>query len=279
MPPVATAYLRPMRGGSQTHLLGASDGHHYVVKLANNPQGRRVLVNEYLAWRILEYLKIPAQPASLIDIPADFLAATNTPEPRLGITLGRSFTPPLPGFHFGSRFPGSPLTTLVHDVIAENSLPMCRNLEHFWAILLFDKWTANSDSRQSVFFRALLADIKPEDPAARGLITSFIDHGFCFNGPYWDFPDRPLAGLYHLRRVYLQVRGWAQFEPWLERIRSFPARVLDEAIREMPQTWFDEADLNHLPRLCETLLRRREKVPRLIEDLKDRHPDTFPYWS
>ena len=31
MPVTATAWLRPLRGGSQTHLLAASDGHHYVV--------------------------------------------------------------------------------------------------------------------------------------------------------------------------------------------------------------------------------------------------------
>jgi hypothetical protein len=283
MPPIATAYLRPMRGGSQTHLLGASDGHHYVVKLANNPQGRRVLVNEYLAWRILEYLKIPAQPASLIEISQDFLHTVNQEQQRLGITLGRSFSPPAPGWHFGSRYPGSPATTLVHDIIAENSLPLCRNLNHFWGILLFDKWTANADARQSIFYRTKLEELDTPghavEPGARGLISSFIDHGFCFNGPYWDFPDRPGAGLYYLRRVYLQVRGWAQFEPWMERIRSFPPHILDEALREMPQEWFDEADTAQLPKLCETLLRRRDRVPRLIEDLRDKFPEIFPYWN
>jgi hypothetical protein len=272
-----------MRGGSQTHVLEGSDGHFYVVKMRHNPQGRRVLANEYLAWRILEHLKIPAQPGALIELPADFIASVNEGNPRLGVTLGRRFTPPDPGWHFGSRYPGPPNITLVHDVIAEDSLGLCRNLQHFWGVLLFDKWTANSDSRQSVFYRAKLADLAPDpdsaDPTIRGMITSFIDHGFCFNGPYWDFPDRAGAGLYHLRRVYLQIRGWRQFEPWIERIRAFPETVLERALREMPQDWFDAADEAALPQVCEVLLRRREKVPRLIEDLKDKHPDVFPYWN
>ncbi len=282
MPVSATQYVRAMRGGAQTHLLEASDGHHYVVKFSNNPQGRRILVNEFLSCRILEHLKIPTQAGEVVEITPEFIERTNTPAERLGITLGRSFKPPEAGWHFGSRYPGPPNLTLVHDFIAEDSLALCRNLPHFWGVLLFDKWTANGDSRQSIFYRAKVGEIAPDpaaiDPNLRGLITSFIDHGFCFNGPYWDFPDRPGAGLYPTRRVYLQVRGWASFEPWLERIRAFPEALLDAALKAMPGSWLDEADLAQLPRLCETLLRRREKVPRLMEDLREKLPELFPYW-
>jgi hypothetical protein len=30
-------HLRPMRGGAQSHLMFAEDGHYYVVKFQNNP--------------------------------------------------------------------------------------------------------------------------------------------------------------------------------------------------------------------------------------------------
>src|SRR5256885_15402039 len=45
---VATDYIRAMRGGAQSHMLTANDGHAYVVKFANNPQSLRVLANEWL---------------------------------------------------------------------------------------------------------------------------------------------------------------------------------------------------------------------------------------
>lgn len=283
MPATATAYIRSMRGGAQTHMVAASDGHHYVVKTRNNPQGHRILINEYLAWRILEYLRIPTQAASLIEVTENFLAETQAKGARFGSTLGRNFTPAEPGWHYGSRYPGPPNLTLVHDFIAEESLGLCRNQPHFLGVLVFDKWTANTDMRQSIFFRAKLADLAPDpdvlDPNQRGLIASFIDQGFCFNGPYWDFPDRYAAGLYPLKRVYTQARGWANFEPWLERVRNFPEDLLDRAIREMPHSWFDEKDWTAAAKLCEILLRRRARVDRLIEEIKEKMPEVFPYWS
>ena len=48
MPLTAVRHVRKMRGGAQAHLLEADDGHWYVVKFRNNPQHRRILVNELL---------------------------------------------------------------------------------------------------------------------------------------------------------------------------------------------------------------------------------------
>jgi hypothetical protein len=45
-------HVRRMRGGSQSHLMRASDGHFYVVKFQNNPQHLRVLANEMFATRL-----------------------------------------------------------------------------------------------------------------------------------------------------------------------------------------------------------------------------------
>ena len=60
MPLTAVRHVRKMRGGAQAHLLEADDGHWYVVKFRNNPQHRRVLVNELLCSAFLDYLKIAA---------------------------------------------------------------------------------------------------------------------------------------------------------------------------------------------------------------------------
>ena len=50
---IATDYMRAMRGGAQSHMLTANDGHAYVVKFANNPQSLRVLANEWLGCSIV----------------------------------------------------------------------------------------------------------------------------------------------------------------------------------------------------------------------------------
>lgn len=281
MPVTATAWLRPLRGGSQTHLLAASDGHHYVVKFTNNPQGLRTLINEWIAQRILAYLKIPCPEIEIIDIPQSLIDAN----PKLGIERSRVIQQPPAAWHFGSRFPGNPSLQAVHDIVPDMQLTTCRNIHHFAAALAFDKWTANADSRQCIFYRARLLDIMCDgeataDPefAQRGLVASMIDQGYCFNGIYWDFPDAPGFGLYYRPAVYRKVRGWADFEPWIERIQHFPDTVLDKALREIPRAWLSPEDEAALPALMEHLVRRRTKVASLIEATHDRFPDHFPNW-
>lgn len=281
MPVTATNWLRPMRGGSQTHLIKASDGHHYVVKLTNNPQGIRTLVNEWIAQRILSYLKIPCPEVEIIDIPKELIEAS----PKLGILRNQTVQPPPPGWHFGSRYPGDPAILAVFDIVPDIQLVSCRNLHHFAAILAFDKWTANADSRQSVFYRARLLDVlanenKIPDPeyAMRGLVASMIDHGYCFNGTFWDFPDAPGFGLYYRTEVYRKIKGWSDFEPWLERIQSFPESVLDKALHEIPHAWLAPAQQEEVINLLERLLKRRSKVAHLIEATRDKFPTHFPNW-
>ncbi|MCX6611809.1 MAG: hypothetical protein NTW74_13265 [Acidobacteria bacterium] len=253
MPVTATNWLRPMRGGSQTHLLKASDGHHYVVKLTNNPQGIRTLINEWIAQRILSYLKIPCPEVEIIEIPQDLIEAS----PKLGILRNQIVQAPPAGWHFGSRYPGDPTVLTVYDILPDIQLVSCRNLHHFAAILAFDIWSANADSRQSVFYRArllvvLASEDKIQDPdyAMRGLVASMID----------------------------LVRSWADFEPWLSRIQTFPESILDKALHEIPRAWLDSAHFDELTNLFDRLLQRRSKVPQLIEATKAKFPTHFPNW-
>ena len=93
MPIQATRHIRKMRGGAQGHLLAASDGHCYVIKAVNNPQGRRILVNEWLASVFLEHLQIAAPPAALIEVTPRFLEEN----PQLAMRLGERAIPFEPG--------------------------------------------------------------------------------------------------------------------------------------------------------------------------------------
>src|SRR5882724_10916708 len=55
----ALEQIRRMRGGSQPHLMRCSDGSYYVVKFQNNPQDRRILVNEWLGTALAARLGLP----------------------------------------------------------------------------------------------------------------------------------------------------------------------------------------------------------------------------
>ena len=66
-----------MRGGAQAHLLEADDGNWYVVKFRNNPQHRRVLINELLSSVFLDYLKIAAPETAIIQLAPAFLTANS----------------------------------------------------------------------------------------------------------------------------------------------------------------------------------------------------------
>ena len=77
----AVQHLRRLRGGSQPHLLKASDGTSYVTKFQNNPQHIRVLANEMLATRLGRLLGLPMSRVEVIEV-SDWLIV-HTPDLRI----------------------------------------------------------------------------------------------------------------------------------------------------------------------------------------------------
>ena len=73
MPVRAREHIRRMRGGANAHLVLASDDYFYVVKFRNNPQHSRVLVNELIAYTLLDYLQLPAPPWDLVEVSDEFV--------------------------------------------------------------------------------------------------------------------------------------------------------------------------------------------------------------
>jgi hypothetical protein len=272
MPLTARRYIRKMRGGAQSHLLEADDGNFYIVKFQNNPQHRRILVNEQVSAVFLKYLQISAAPSELIRLTPEFLAAN----PEIFLHLGAQRIPVAPGWHFGSRHPGNPDLLAVYDFVPDTLLSGVRNLTDFLAVLVFDKWMANSDGRQSVFFRARVEDWQSVVKTA--FVAVMIDHGFVFNGPNWEFSDSPLQGLYPRKLVYERVRSLDDFQPWLGQVVHFPETLVDRAFRQVPPEWL-EGEEDEFEQLLEKLLRRRARVPDLISDARRARINPFPHWA
>lgn len=261
-----------MRGGAQAHLLEADDGFWYVVKFRNNPQHRRILVNELLSAALLEYLKITAPETALVEVSPSFLEANAD----VHISLGSTRVEIEPGWHFGSRYPGDPSRVAVYDFLPDSLLPKVVNLEDFRAILVFDKWVGNADGRQSVFYRAMVRS-DPLTGTRPGFVARMIDHGYAFNGPHWDFPESPLQGLYARRVVYDSVRSLDDFQPWLGQVMGFPEEVIDRAWKRIPREWIDGEE-DALDQLLERLFERRKRVPELISQCRGARTNPFPNW-
>jgi HipA-like kinase len=273
MPIDARRLIRKMRGGAQAHLIEAGDGHFYVVKFLNNPQHRRILVNEWIASAFLGYLGIATPEAGMVRVSEAFLSEN----PDTHIQLGSRRQPVEPGWHFGSRFPGDPARNVVYDFLPDSLLERVENLGDFRAALAFDKWLGNADSRQAIFFRARLKDWLETASARLGFVTQMVDNGFAFEGPHWRFTESPIQGLYFRPMVYSGVRGLDDFQPWLDRIVNFPEEVVDQTVKQIPTSWL-EGDEDALHQLLDRLLARRRRVPDLIEACRGGRLNPFPSW-
>jgi hypothetical protein len=265
-----------MRGGAQAHLLEGEDGGFYVAKFTNNPQHRRILINEWLSSVFLRYLQIYVPETALVELTPGFLEAN----PELCFSIGARREPVKPGLHFGSRMAVDPDRVAVFDFLPDKLLGKVENRADFLGMLVFDKWVGNADSRQAVFFRARAKNwtpLKGEAPARIGFFAQMIDHGFAFNGPHWGFQDSPLQGLYFRTSVYDEVRSLDSFQPWLEMVANFQASVIDSAWKEIPREWLEE-DEEQLERLLEALLKRCQQVPRLIREARDGRTSAFRNW-
>lgn len=277
MPVNARRFVRKMRGGAQAHLLEGDDGAHYVVKFRNNPQHRRILINELIASEILTHLQIASPEYRVIRISPEFLEQNKD----VYIQLGTRKQEVEPGWHFGSRHPGNPDTMAIYDFIPDALLNQVANADQFRAVLVFDRWVANADGRQAIFFRAQLKDwlAGPDIPPRKmGFVVSMIDHGFAFDGPHWTLGDSAITGLYPRRVVYQGVKAIDAFDPWLTRVLNFPPEVLDKALRRIPLEWLVE-DGNELERVLEALLRRRKRIADLMEDCRKAPGNPFPHWT
>jgi hypothetical protein len=289
---LAVEQIRRMRGGAQAHLMrcvatssgGASsptvslspgagstirkreESDYYVVKFQNNPQGARILANELLATRLAARIGLPVPPVAVVEVREDLVAHTND----LVIQLGRGRAPCRAGLQFGSRYPGSPAETVVYDFLPEEQLREVQNLGDFCGMLVFDKWTCNTNGRQAIFFRSA------GDARYR---AQMIDNGFCFNAGEWNFPDAPLRGIYARHRVYEGVRGMEAFEPWLSRLEErIGEAAIEEAASEIPPVWYEDK-AEALEKMLEHLLRRRKLVADLIVAAKKSSAQPFPNWQ
>ncbi len=265
-PLYAVQHIRKLRGGSQAHLLRASDGAYWVTKFSNNPQHVRVLANEMLATRLGQILGLPVPHVDAIEV-SEWLIE-HTADLRIE-SVGLSHLCK-PGTHFASLYVQDPSDGPVFDYLPEHLLDGVANVQDFCRILVLDKWACNADGRQAVFTR--------NAKRSRHYSATFIDQGYCFNAGEWTFPDSPLRGVYSRNCVYKLVTGWDAFEPVLTRAEQMDVDDIWRIAAAVPEEWY-EFDSDGLNRLVEELYKRRAIIRASITAFRESSRNPFPNWT
>jgi hypothetical protein len=266
----ALEQVRRMSGGTQSQLMKCSDNQYYVVKFQNNPQGIRILANEILASGLAKTLGLPVPETAIVDVDMELIR--DTKEMVIQREFGRVRC--CPGLCFGSRYPQEALPdpTCIRQAIdfpPTDLFSKVSNLPDFLGMLVFDKWTGNTDDRQSVFFR---------ERGQPFYAASMIDHGLCFNGQGWDFPDRARRGVYFRGTVYDEVRELKAFDSWISRIEEMSESALTSAFETIPREWYDN-DERSIIQLLHVLDDRRTKIRALVWATATELPNLFPNWN
>jgi hypothetical protein len=148
-----------------------------------------------------------------------------------------------------------------------------QNLSEFVGMLVFDKWTGNTDDCQTIF----TLETANQSPF-RSYRVLMVDHGHCFNGTNWNFPDRPRQGLYPCRTVYANVEGAEAFNPWLKRLhRDVNQDTLERVAQEIPPEWYG-GDYDSLAQLLASLDERRDQLRGLLWSTRKAAREFFPAW-
>jgi hypothetical protein len=261
----AAQYIRRLRGGTQAHLIRASDDRLYVTKFKNNPHRTRALASEFLATRIGLWLGLPMPRIEVIQVSDAFIADTA----ELRIQRGTKLIPCRSGLQVASLYVPDIEEGSTFDELTPSRFQRVVNQHDFVRALVFDKWTGNCDSRQAIFTKRAAKRSQYE--------ATFIDQHYCFNAAKWTFPDLPWMGAYDQGYVYRDVSGWESFEPALSHAEKADYIDLWKFAAETPGEWYHH-DAEMLLRLIDHLYKRRSSIRELITSFRTCSSNPFPRW-
>jgi hypothetical protein len=224
-----------MRGGSQSILVRANDGKHYVVKMAGNPIGSNLLANEHMGSLIAKAVGLPVVEPKGIFFSDSFIDS----HPDLWFELPSGVRRPEKGVHFGSPFIGQTSgADRPTEYISPSRINRITNREAFLGMYVLDVWANHQDNRQAIFQRS----------SGNTQEVCFIDHGHMFGGPEWNFQDALGSALHLEMAVYSNLWHDEQIALWISRFQSVIPEALISAVQSIsiqPQ-WYrgDLAELN-----------------------------------
>jgi hypothetical protein len=243
-----TRYNKKLRGGSQPILAQANDGHYYVVKFRNNPQGANVCFNEGAGSELFRALGLPVPSWKPLWVSDLFLDQN----PECWMQTEHGPLRPESGLCFASRFLGREGVRLL-EILPGASLTRIRNSESFLLVWLIDILAKHTDNRQAIFI---------EDDS-RGLDAFFVDHGHLFGGPKGELRPQFQASRYLDSRVYEGVCSQYLLS-CQEAAMCLDADRLWRRVQALPDTWKSASALEEFSQcLC------RISIPSLVQSTLD----------
>jgi hypothetical protein len=227
-----------------------SDGKRYAAKHPDNPQGRRVLANEWICGKLARALRLPVQAVSVLRYDGTGEAWANGRAP--GGTKPRR-----PARVLGVEWWGNPDRGDTFDRAPEKLDEAARKALR--SALPFDKWVGNTDTRQALFRRA----------GAGRFNVRLIDHGLAFNGEKWSWPDKALHGVEWYHHAYDGVVSMDAFREQINAINKLSPRRIRAIVMSTPREWVHDDPKQAkrlLSKLASDLIARRPKVEELVLD-------------
>lgn len=248
-----------MENGKTEPLLFQTDHGFYVVKSSSNVDGPRVLINEFVCYKLARLLGIPIPDAALIYLKQDIIDA----DPYL-----KQLDMPA-GVHFGSKFINKAMTNIQPPLVK-----IVKNQRDIPSIILFDQIIYNNDRTTNK--GNLLIDLKEK------LILA-IDHSHTFKlGALWDKSElekihsdplclvRDFFG-YNYKVLLEYVNGHSPFNKIMERIYRLEKEDIDWCFEQLPNEWGlnpeDKAALK------EFIWYRIENIETILNLLQDQWPN------
>lgn len=208
------------------HRVRCNDNITYVVKFAQNPQGIKALINEYVCARLAKNLDLPIPDFSLVHITQELI--------NVSIKNIKLEDKVQPGIHFGSRELNKAIPLTSSDLIeyAENKMDIAK-------IILFDHIIANEDRCANT--RNLLFDMEKRR-------ITIIDHSHAFElGCIWDAIQLRQRFNTPFRVYNLKGATYSKLIPYIEehsfytmvdKISNLSRNDIESLFNGLPDEWF-----------------------------------------
>jgi HipA-like kinase len=211
-------------GGSRSQVFELKDGRYAVVKFLENPQGERVLVNEFICCSVAEALELPVNHAVLVSIDGRLLK-----EPQESGECPKQFTA---GICCGLvRYPDA--VHITHDQLASN----VENSDEMHMLNVFDALVARGNGRQLLAYPE-----QPQQSRSKKLFAA-IDYGFAFGGtPAWTVDNFQKLAVENPFKGLNDDDGHL-IEPLIDRLRNFTETDIEAVLSKIyPPRWGASAE-------------------------------------
>lgn len=249
-PITPTTFIKSLKGKSLPQLIRFSDGNDYVIKFSGNPQGMKILINEYIASQLAAILSLSTPSYSLVHISEQFIRENP-------VLSSFSF---VGGVQFSSRYIEHCKQIPKYPPFPERDQIL--NQEVLAGIVVFDYWLSNSDrSRRNLLLQQ----------NHRGNVQiQLIDHGNCFSGnTNWDVKSLVKPPKLKFRTVHKWclslLRNKDEILLFIEKVKKIPDDLIYSIIGSIPDEW--NVTKREKESLYTYLVKGKTKLPNLLDQI------------